>query len=203
MSQRKTTTITTTNIPQYSAYLQQLKPESFSKEKKYFQRFFTLNSWQYLLILAIAISGLAAFINTYDAWSNINSKLIECTESDSLRKELNTQFIIIIVLSCIAIVIGVLLAWFFRRAANQRRILTLGIITAGIFGILYALSIKFRSVTNKFKLGVSWLSFIFFIILGFFLSSKDVWYKSRSLKTGSLPEETGIEMEEIGETDLQ
>jgi uncharacterized membrane protein HdeD (DUF308 family) len=180
MAESKTTT--------YNEYLKRFKPESTEMEKTNFKKFFQLNSWQYLLIIAISISGLATFINTYDAWSNINSKLIACTQSDALQKELNTQFIVILVLACVAIVLGVLLAWFFRSQANQRRILTLGIITTGIFGILYALSIKFQNATNKWKLGISWAAFLFFLILGFFLSTKKYNFNCTSTQETAVSE---------------
>jgi len=163
-------------------YAQQLKPGTFAEESENIKKYFQLNSWQYLVILGIAVSGLAAFVNTYDAWTNINSRIKSCAQSDALKKELRTQFIVILVLSCFAVVLGIILAWFFRGQQNQRRVLTLGIITTGIFGILYAISIEFQNVTNKVKLGVSWVSFLGFLILGFFLSTK----KSVSLTTPSL-----------------
>ena len=148
-----------------------LKPGSFDEESGHFKRLFTLSNWQYVVILGIAISGLAAFVNTYDAWSGINAKLAACTQDPVLKKELNTQFIVILVLSCLAVLLGIILAWIFRSKLNQRKIITLGITTAGVLGILYALSIKFQNTTNAAKLGVSWVSFLAFLILGYFISS--------------------------------
>ena len=167
----ETTAIKTTKMSGLTSGLKsRLMPESFGIEKENITKYFSLNSWQFLVVLGIAISGLAAFVNTYDAWSGINSKIQTCAQSDALQKELNTQFIIIMVISCLAIVLGIILFWLFRNQKNQRRLVTMGITTTGIFGIIYALSIKFQNATNKIKLGISWTSFIGFLILGFFIS---------------------------------
>lgn len=177
----------------YNQYTQRFKPLSYNEELEHARKFFTLNTWQYLIILAIGISGTAAFVNTYDALSNINSKLIECTQSAALQKELNIQFIVILVLSCVAIVFGALLAWFFRAQENQRKLLTWGIISAGIFGIVYALSVRFQSATNKWKIIISWFAFLFFMALGYFLSTGNITY------TNPL----SLNLPETQETDLQ
>ncbi|XWV26023.1 hypothetical protein QJ857_gp1057 [Tupanvirus soda lake] len=151
---------------------QQFTPETLEKETGYAKGFFNLNIWQYLIIIGIAVSGLAAFINTYDAISGINSKLRACSQSDELEKELNTQFIILMVLSSLAIVIGSILAWLLRRNSNRRLLLTWGIITTGIFGILYGLAIRFQNVSNNIKLFASWITFLGFLVLGWFLSTR-------------------------------
>lgn len=140
------------------------------RAKSYFQGF---SNWQVLVIIGIAISGLASFVNTYDAWSKINTQIQAALQTGTIQKELNTQFIVILVLSCLAIALGIVLAWLFRHATNPRRIVTLGIITAGIFGILYAVSMKFQTASTIYKLGASWGAFLAFIILGFVLSSRD------------------------------
>lgn len=155
-----------------TAITNRIMPKSFSEETTSLGKLFTLTNWQYVVILGIAISGLAAFVNTYNAISNIDKNLQKCAETDALKKELKTQFIVILVLSILAVILGMLLAWFFRHSDNQRKVLTLGITTTGIFGILYAISMKLRNVTNKIKLGISWVSFVGFIILGFFISSE-------------------------------
>lgn len=175
----------------------QIKWQGSEKEKKFAKNFFTLNNWQYLVILGIAISGLAAFINTYDAISGINKKTQICAQSSLLQKELNTQFIVLIVLSCFAIVLGIILAWIFRSGTNQRKIVTLGIMTVGIFGIIYALAIKFYQFSISAKLGISWVAFLGFLILGYFISSgKKMSFipESWGVKTGK-PE--SIEMTEM------
>lgn len=146
-----------------------IKPGSLSVEKANLSRYLTLSTWQYLVILGIAISGLAAFVNTYDAITGIDAKTQACEQTGDLGHQLNVKFIIVLVLSCIAVVLGIVLAWFFRAQVNQHRLMTLGITTGGIFGILYALSIKFVNTSNFVKLGISWASLLAFLLLGFFL----------------------------------
>ncbi|XWV24782.1 hypothetical protein QJ856_gp1001 [Tupanvirus deep ocean] len=151
---------------------QQFAPETLEKEVGYAKSYFNLSVWQYLIIIGIAVSGLAAFINTYDAITNINSNLKACSQRDELQKELNTQFIVLMVLSSFAIVFGAILAWFLRKSANRRLLLTWGIITTGIFGILYGLAVRFQNVSNNIKLFASWITFIGFLVMGWFLSMK-------------------------------
>lgn len=162
-----------------SDWSEMLKPTDINTEAGHIKRYVTsLSGPQLIIVLGIAISGLAAFINTYNAITKINAQIQQCTDSPQLRSALNKQFIVILVLSCFAVVLGIFLAWLFRKATNQRQLLTLGIIAIGIFGILYAISIKFQYVANDLKLGLSWVSLAAFIILGFFLSSKQITIKT-------------------------
>lgn len=162
----------TVEITPVTSWKKTFVPADWATEKKNFSRYFYgMNNWQFMVVLGIAISGLASFVNTYDAWSGINSQTQSCTQSSTLQKDLNIQFIVLIVLSCVAIILGILLAWVFRSQQNQRRLVTLGITTAGIFGILYALSIKFQNASNKIKLWTSWVCFAGFLIIGFLIST--------------------------------
>lgn len=145
---------------------------TFEQEATHIKNTISLKGWQYAIVVIIALSGLAAFVNTYNAWSDIGTNLSACRNTDPLKQELNTQFIVLLIVSCVALVLGIALAWLFRKQSNQRQILTMGIITMGILGIVYAISIKFQDVTNSVKLGVSWTIFILFVIIGFFASSK-------------------------------
>lgn len=152
--------------------LEILKPTTASEELGNVQKYFQLNTWQYLIILGIAVSGLAAFVTTYDAWSNINKNYQACAQTGTLQDELKTQFIVITVLSCFAVILGLILAWFFRKNENPRQLLTLGIMTTGLFGIIYALTIKFQDVDNKINVALSWITFIGFLVLGWYFSRK-------------------------------
>ena len=147
--------------------------EELQTAKKYFSG---MTSWQILVIFGIAISGLATFVNTYDAASGINAQIQTCMQTGTLQQQLNTEFIVLIVLSCVAIVLGIILAWFMRNAVNSRRVMTLGVIIAGICGILYAISIKLSSSTmsSVLKAGLSWTVFIGFLVAGYFISSKNL-----------------------------
>lgn len=142
------------------------------KELDIAQRYFKgFRTWKIVAILGIAISALATFINTYDAITNINSQIQVCTQSESLKRELNKQFIVLIVFSCLAIIFGIIIAWLLRHSTNPMRIITMGIIFGGVFGILYAISIRLQSSTmsSVLKAGISWSFFIGFIIWGFIM----------------------------------
>ena len=155
-----------------TSWKENLTPGSFGEEAKNFKKYLSLDTWHYLVIIGIAVSGLAAFVSTYDAISGINNAVKICTESNVLKKEIDIKFIVLLVLSCFAVILGLVLAWFFRGQDNQRKLLTLAIMTTGIFGILYALTIKFHNASNTFKLFASWLTFLGFLVLGWFLSTK-------------------------------
>ena len=136
------------------------------------KRYFTLDTWHYLIVIGIAVSGLAAFVNTYNAISGINDDVISCANSSQLSNDLTIQMIIMLVVSFLAIGLGVLLALLFRKNQNQRRLLTLGIISIGVLGIIYSASIKLQSLSNQIKLWTSWITFFIFLALGWFLSKK-------------------------------
>ena len=149
--------------------------KGYNKELAIAARYFSMSPWQILVILGIGISGLTTFVTTYDAITNINAQIQTCTRSDPLRRQLNIQFIVLLILAILAILIGIILAWLLRNATNTRRIMTLGIIVAGIFGIIYAISIKLANSTlsSVLKAGLSWTVFIGFLIAGYFVSRKN------------------------------
>lgn len=128
---------------------------------------FIPNRSDYFIIVGIAVSGLAAFVTTYDAISNISAEYTACAETGNLKKELDTQFIVITVLSSITVVIGIVMGFLLND--QKYNILTLGIITAGIFGILYALTIKLQSASSKIKVIAAWTTFFLFLFLGWFV----------------------------------
>jgi TRAP-type C4-dicarboxylate transport system permease large subunit len=129
---------------------------------------FGLSKWQITVILGVALSGFAAYITTYNAVSGIDKQYAECADTGDLGKKMQVQFIVTMILACIAMVVGIILSWLCESMWNSpHRIITFGITIAGIFGLLYALSIKFSSYTNTFKVGMSWTALVAFILLGF------------------------------------
>jgi len=146
-------------------------PGTFKEEKANLASLFTLNKWQLIVILGIAISGLAAFVNTYNALSGINTLTNTCYNQDVLKRKFNTQFIVTLVLGIVALVVGLLLSWLFRKSSGLR-LATLGLGIAGIFGIIYAISVKFSGANNALKLGVSWTAFVVFILFGFLVANQ-------------------------------
>lgn len=138
------------------------KPGSFSEEKKTISKYFDLSIWQILIIIGIAISLLAAFINTYNAVADLNTA---CVQTEALQKKLNTQFIVMVVLGSIALVVGIILSWLFRRGTGSR-LITLGLTASGIFAIIYGLTIRYANTSNNIKLGISWGALAAFVVLG-------------------------------------
>ena len=125
-----------------------------------------LSPWKYLIILGIGITGLTTYATTYNAIAA--SKNEPCPLSEELQKKYQTRFIVTIVLSIVAIILGILLAYFFRT--NSYAFLTLGLTTAGIFGLSYALISKFaQGVSLPVQTGISWGAFIIFVIAGFMI----------------------------------
>lgn len=158
--------------PNYTGALkEQLAPGSVNSELDNIKRYFDLAAWNYIIVLLIASTGLAAIVNTYNAISGINKKKEEC-EQLLLKNYTLTKFIIMLIFSILAIGLGLFLAFFFRKNQNQRRMISLGIITAGIFGVIYSLSLQFQDISKNAVLYTSWLLFILSIIMGWFLSTK-------------------------------
>ncbi len=170
-------------VPKNTSITSVLKSKAMYKGKDIegcqFSNYFTISSWQFLIILGIAISGIAALMSTYDAIqagvADIKTDLQQCAETSGIKTALDLKFWIIIVLSVFIVAISVVLTWFLRDK-SQYRLLTLGLITLGIFGILFSIIIKLRTYLFSIKgntttvwvsLVVSWLVFLAFIILGF------------------------------------
>jgi hypothetical protein len=133
-----------------------------------------LTKLQYLIILGTAISGLSSFVTTYDAIAKTAEKQQVCEETEDYKQALQTRFIVLMVLSCVAVVIGFILGFMFNRSesVNKHNVVTYGVITAGLFGIIYSLFSKFNTTTASMaiKLTMSWSSFLAFIALGFYFS---------------------------------
>lgn len=134
----------------------------------------TLNNWQLLIIFGTAISGMATLVNSYDYISGINSKFKGCEQSQETNDLLKTRFIVLLVLSSIAIVLGILLGFLFR--SNPKRLLTFGLGSAGLFGIMYALYswYQYTPFGDAVKLFASAGPFVMFILLGFLYSQQKI-----------------------------
>lgn len=135
----------------------------FSEAKSFIPR----NNLQLIALLGIALSGLAAFVTTYDALFKVDSLKSQCDQSGELKSALQTRFIVLLVISCLAVVLGLLIAWFVRN--SPAKIVLLGIAGAGLAGILYAVVNKYNHAQSSIKLGLSWASFVAFVILGVIL----------------------------------
>lgn len=136
------------------------------------KKYISLDTWQYLIIIGIAVSGVATLVTAYNAISNINQYYQTCSDNSKLHTSINIKFGILLVISVLIILSGIGLAWAFKKSNNQRRLLTLGLITTGLFGILYSFSLKFQGVVDWVKLLASLFTFVIFLALGWFLSRK-------------------------------
>jgi len=130
--------------------------------------YFSLNKWQMFIILGIAISGIAAFINTYDALFKIDEKMAKCAESDALSHDIKIRFIVLLVVSCLAVALGIILAIVLTvLKKNPKWVLVFSLVIAGVLGVLYAVVTNYSKADTGVKLGISWASLIAFVILGF------------------------------------
>lgn len=128
-----------------------------------------LSATQFIVVIGIAVSGIAAFINTYDAIAGIRKLTPTIEETPELRKALKTRFLVFLSISAILIVIGVILA-FVTHGSGRGKVISYGLMTAGVLGFIFTLNDRFKGYSIAAKLAVSWISLIVFIALGFYLS---------------------------------
>jgi magnesium-transporting ATPase (P-type) len=148
-------------------WAQRIYGEGLKKEQANLQKYFDLSIWQILIILGLAISLLAAFVTTYNYAAKTD---VLCTPTEEQKKKLNTQFIVVLVMGILALVVGILLSWVFRRGTRSR-LITLGVAAAGLFAIVYSLTIKYANASRSVKVGVSWASLAVFVVLGILFGS--------------------------------
>lgn len=150
------------------------KWQGTSQELATAAKYFSMSPWQFLVILGIGVSGLLAFVNTYNAIFGVNKDLQACKQTGDLAKKLHVEFAILIIISILAIIFGLILSWLLRNSAKSYRTITWGIIIAGVFGIIYAISIKLSGtgLSNVIGVGLSWTVFIGFLIAGYLMSQK-------------------------------
>jgi len=120
---------------------------------------------KYFVIVGLAVSGAASFVNTYNSLSGINS-IDNCTQTAQYKNALQTKFLVTLILSILAIVIGIILMFIFKRTGNPHNIITMGIILAGVIGFIYSFFVKYKNFGNGTLTVISWGTFIAFIILG-------------------------------------
>ena len=136
-----------------------------------FKDYFNVGPFGFVIIIGLIASSLATVDSTYDAVSQINAKAQACMQTPDYASALNIKFIVTMVLSCVALVLGIIVGIVFRK--NPKAILTFGLSGAGLVGILYSLSIKLPTFPGVMKLGISWGSLILFIVLGIIFELKD------------------------------
>jgi hypothetical protein len=122
----------------------------------------------YIVLLGIAITGLAALVNTYEAIAGINSDI-----NTVVGDKLNTEFIILLIISLLAFCVGIILFIVLKKKNIKISLFPMALIAFGIIGFVYSLSIKFQYATYFAKLTVSWVAFIIFLLIGIYMTKKE------------------------------
>jgi uncharacterized membrane-anchored protein len=104
-------------------------------------------------LMAIMIGTVVAFIGIYNSASGIDKEEIDAeNNSPKLKKAKETEFIVMIVLACVAIVISLVATGLLKN--NNWKFLSLAITGSAIIGLCYSVGIKLRN-NKKAKLGLS------------------------------------------------
>lgn len=130
--------------------------------------------------VAIAITGLAAVVKSYNTFGNINSEIQQCTQqSVDLNSKLRTQFIVLMVVCGVCALVGFIGIVFLTKGAKPTErqhlmIMPLALLLFGIFGMLYALAVYFRNQSDNFLVVAYWLLFFASLVLGYFTIQKNI-----------------------------
>ena len=123
---------------------------------------YSLSDKQLIAMVALAVSAYAAFVSIYNSASGITSDIAQCEQLNiALAKKRQVQFIVIIIISCIAIVLGIFLSFLMRK--SNWLFLPIAISLTGLLGLIYSIGIK---ANNKVQMGLSITLFVFFLIYG-------------------------------------
>lgn len=141
-------------------------------ENHYLGNYLRLDWWNYLIMVGIAASGIAAFVNTYDLLVGMDNEIAHCQNNDLLQSKLHIRWVVLLLFSVLLMLAGILLAWTFKTEINQRKFLIVSLILTGILGTIYAIIVKFKNVTGGFKMVTSWIVFLVFLVYGWYLSRK-------------------------------
>jgi len=126
--------------------------------------YFSASPTEAAIIVGIAVSGMASLINIYDAISGFDKKGQDCKESDDYKKASKIRFAILLTISILTIGLGMYL----MTKKDHNKIIPLGVLTAGVFGFLYALSTGIKGAQTFMKTRMSLGAFAFFLVVGFY-----------------------------------
>lgn len=131
------------------------------------ESYFKLDGAQYAIIIGIALSAMMSFVQIYNAISKINDQ-----EKNDLREEtkaaLQTRFVVMIVMACLAIAAGIGLGIYFREG-NEYQMLAFSLVFGGVASGIYALVDKYdgEQWMTYTKMGLSLSSLFAFVLLGY------------------------------------
>jgi hypothetical protein len=121
----------------------------------------------FVIVVGLVLSFLATLNYTFDAISGISAQEQSCQQSSTYANSLNAKFITVLVISCVALTVGIILGFALKNNKNPMTIIVLGLAGTGIVGILYSLALKYAtSVSIGWKLGLSWTALIIFVLAG-------------------------------------
>jgi len=131
------------------------------------ESYFKLDGAQYAIIIGIALSAMMSFVQIYNAISKINDQ-----EKNDLREEtkaaLQTRFVVMIVMACLAIAAGIGLGIYFKEG-NEYQMLAFSLVFGGVASGIYALVDKYdgEQWMTYTKMGLSLTSLFGFVLLGY------------------------------------
>lgn len=130
---------------------------------------YSLTTKQILAILGLGISAYAAFVAIYNSASGIQNDIAAAeTSNTNFARKRSTQFIVMIIISCIAIVLGLIISYVLRKSSWI--ILPLALSLMGVLALVYSIGIK---TSDKVQLGLSITLFIIFLIFGIYVGIYD------------------------------
>lgn len=131
-------------------------------------KFQGLDTSEMMIILGISISGMATVINFYDSVSGFSEKQNKCKEDDTYKKAATIRFAVILVISILILAFGI----YWLQKKNSNKVISLGILTTGLFGILFAITTRVSTIRNTVKTYGSLGVLALFLAVGVFGKNK-------------------------------
>ena len=129
----------------------------------------SLSNKQILAFVGLGITAYAAFVAIYNSATGISKENAVTESADpTLIAKRNTQFIVMIIISCLAIVLGLIVSYVIRTSSWI--IIPLAVALMGVLGLIYSIGIKSN---EKVQMGLSITLFIIFLIYGIYVGVTD------------------------------
>lgn len=119
---------------------------------------------------AIAVSGVATFVTTYNAASGINELELPCVEDSELKEKLKVRSYVYLALGGTAIVIGIIIGFITKKNDCKPGLsLSIGFGLAGLLFLLGGLNNVMETHVHKYlPLGLSWGLFVALVAFGIY-----------------------------------
>jgi len=120
------------------------------------------NNKQWIMLFGLAITSIMAFVSVYDVASGINRKEIQANATNpSLAHSYEVQFIVMMVLSIVAIIFGAVVGKIMQK--SKWRFVAYSVLLAGILGFMYSINLRLKAYP-KTKMGLSVSLFLLFLL---------------------------------------